>query len=339
MEQERQKTAFVSGSTGFLGRNLIEQLTAGGWAVTALHRASSDVTALEPFAVRLALGDVCDPASLRQAMAQRTDAVFHVAADTSMWSGHNERQTRTNVDGTRNMVTVALEKGCRRFVHTSTWNTYGLEQGVISEASPQLGADSWINYDRTKYLAEQAIRAGIEQGLAAVILNPAHIIGRYDRHNWSRFVVLVAEHRIPAVPPGSGCFCHGEEVAKAHIAAAERGRTGENYLLGGPEASFSELARIIGELTGRTVPTRTLPAILLRSAARAATAVAAVSGKEPTTTPEGVAVALAHARIVSHKAQDELGYRHAPLRVMLKDCLEWLESEGLIGASSAPTGG
>jgi dihydroflavonol-4-reductase len=338
MEQERPRTAFVSGSTGFLGRNLIEQLTAGGWAVTALHRASSDVSTLERYTVRLAVGDVCDPASLRQAMPASVDVVFHVAADTAMWSGHNERQTRTNVDGTRNMVTVALEKGCRRFVHTSTWNTYGLEQGVLSEASPQRGAESWINYERTKYLAEQAVRSGIKRGLAAVILNPCHIIGRYDRHNWSRFVVLVAENQIPAVPPGGGCFCHGEEVAKAHIAAAERGRTGENYLLGGPEASFSKLAQIIGELTGRPVPTRTVPALLLRSAARAAAAVAAVTGKEPTTTPEGVAVALAHARIVSSKAEDELGYRHVPLGVMLKDCLDWLASEGLIGASNAPQG-
>lgn len=330
MAQERQRTAFVSGSTGFLGRNLVEQLTAGGWAVTALHRPSSDVSVLERFAVRLAVGDISDPASLRRAMPPQLDAVFHVAADTAMWSGHNERQTRINVDGTRNMVTVALEKGCRRFVHTSTWNSYGLEQGVISETSPQLGAQSWINYDRTKYLAEQAVHEAIERGLAAVILNPCHIIGRYDRHNWSRFVVLVAENRIPGVPPGSGCFCHGEEVARVHIAAVEQGRTGENYLLGGPEASFLELAQIIGELTGRAVPTHTVPAMVLRTAARAAAGVAAVTGKEPSATPEGVAVAIAHPRIVSSKAEDELGYRHVPLRVMLDDCIKWLESEGLI---------
>lgn len=334
MEREGQKTAFVTGSTGFLGRNLIEQLSAAGWAVTALHRASSDLATLKPYGVRLAMGDVCDGASLRRAMPQPVDTVFHLAADTSLWSGHKERQTRINVDGTRNMVMVALEKGCRRFVHTSTWNTYGLEQGSISETSPQQGAHSWINYDRTKYLAEQAVRAGIERGLAAVILNPAHIIGRYDRHNWSRFVRLVAEHRIPGVPPGSGCFCHGAEVARAYIAAAERGRAGENYLLGGPEASFSEVARIIGELTGRPVPTRPLPALLLRNAARVAVAIAAVTGKEPTTTPEGVAVALAHARIVSSKAQAELGYRHVALRVMLEDCLTWLRSEDLIGPSA-----
>lgn len=333
MAQERQRAAFVTGGTGFLGRHLIEQLTASGWAVTALHRPSSDVTALEPLAVRLAVGDVCDPASLRQAMPEHPDAVFHVAADTSMWAGHDERQTRTNVDGTRNVVTVALEKGCRRFVHTSTWNTYGLEQGVISETSPQLGAKSWINYDRTKSLAEQAVHEGIERGLSAVILNPCHIIGRYDRHNWSRFVVLVAENRIPAVPPGSGCFCHGEEVASAHIAAAERGRTGENYLLGGPAASFLKLAQVIGELTGRRVPTRTVPALLLRNAARVGAAVAAVTGTEPMTTPEGVAVAIAHGRIVSSKAEDELGYREVALRVMLRDCLDWLQREGLIRPS------
>lgn len=330
MQPEKQRTAFVSGGTGFLGRHLIEQLVASGWAVTALHRPSSDVTAIEPLAVRLAVGDIGDLGSLREAMPAQADAVFHVAADTAMWSGHRARQTRTNVDGTRNMVTVALEKGCRQFIHTSTWNTYGLEQGILSETSPQRGAESWINYDRTKYLAEQAVRDGIKQGLSAVILNPAHIIGRYDRHNWSRFVVLVAENRIPGVPPGSGCFCHGAAVARAHIVAVERGRSGENYLLGGPAASFLELAQIIGELTGRPVPTRTLPAVLMRNAARVAAALAAVTGQEPTATPEGVAVSVTHARIVSSKAEDELGYRQAPLRGMLADCLDWLASQGLI---------
>ena len=89
-------------------------------------------------------------------MPEAVDAVFHVAADTSVWSRHDDRQTRINVGGTRNMVETALARGARRFVHTSTWNVYGLEQGAISEDSPQLGATSWINYNRSKFLGEEA---------------------------------------------------------------------------------------------------------------------------------------------------------------------------------------
>jgi 3-beta hydroxysteroid dehydrogenase/isomerase family len=90
--------------------------------------------------------------------------VFHVAADISVWSRHDERQTRVNVAGARNMVEAALARGIGRFVHTSIWNVYGLEQGVISERSPQLGAISWINYNRSKFPAEEAVRAGIARG-------------------------------------------------------------------------------------------------------------------------------------------------------------------------------
>jgi dihydroflavonol-4-reductase len=132
--------AFVTGGTGFLGLNLLEQLVAEGWQVTALHRRTSDLSEIRRFPVDLAAGDLTDPASLRRVIPPGMDAVFHVAADTSVWSRHDDRQTRINVDGTRHIVAAALASGAGRFVHTSTWNVYGLEQGAINERSPQLGS-------------------------------------------------------------------------------------------------------------------------------------------------------------------------------------------------------
>ena len=123
------RSAFVTGGTGFLGLNLVEQLTAQGWQVTALHRPGSDVRLLSRFPARRVEGDLLDPASLRRAVPRGVDAVFHVAADISMWQGHAARQTRVNVEGTRHVVEAALEAGAGRLVHTSTWNVYGLWQG------------------------------------------------------------------------------------------------------------------------------------------------------------------------------------------------------------------
>ena len=150
-----QKTAFVTGATGFLGLNLVEQLTEAGWAVMALHRASSELRHLSRFEVDRVEGDLTDPASLQRALPAGLDAVFHLAADTSMWSRHNARQSAINVTGTANILAAARAAKARRFVHTSTWNTYGLEQGKISEASPQRGGASWINYNRSKFEAEE----------------------------------------------------------------------------------------------------------------------------------------------------------------------------------------
>lgn len=264
-------------------------------------------------------------------MPGNVDAVFHVAADISMWSRNNARQTRINVDGTRNVVEAAIAAGAKRFVHTSTWNTFGLQQGDISEESPQLGGQSWINYDRTKFLAEEEVRSGIRRGLDAVIVNPCHILGRYDRHGWAQLIIDLHNRWIPGAPPGAGSFCHAEQVADAHIAAAERGGTGENYLLGGADASLVDVFRAIGEVTGRKVADRALPAWLLRFAARASAGVAAITGAEPKMTPEGVEMVIARARVVSKRAENELGYPTVPLGTMIEDSFDWLREQGLIG--------
>ena len=324
------RSAFVTGGTGFLGLNLIEQLTAQDWQVTALHRPGSDIRLLETFPVRRVGGDLLEPQSLRRAVPQGVDAVFHVAADISMWSGHDARQTRINVAGTRHVVEAALEAGARRLVHTSTWNTYGIWQGEISEELPQAGGESGANYDRTKLLAEEEVRAGVARGLDAVIVNPSHIMGRYDRKGWAQLIIMAQERWMPGVPPGAGTFCHAEAVAKAHIAAAERGRRGANYLMSGADASFAELFAVINEVTGSRVPLRPLPAALFRVPARLAAAWARVSGEEPPMTPEGVENAIARARVASRRAEEELGYRPAPLRTLIEDSWRWLMAEGLV---------
>jgi dihydroflavonol-4-reductase len=327
------RSAFITGGTGFLGLNLVEQLTAQQWQVIALHRPSSDIRLLRKLPVRLIEGDILEPDSLRRAMPQGVDAVFHVAADISMWSGHNARQTRINVDGTRCVVEAALRAGAGRMVHTSTWNTYGLWQRAIHEELPQRGGESRVNYDRTKLLAEEEVREGIARGLDAVIVNPSHIMGRYDRKGWSQLIIAAHERWMPGVPPGAGTFCHAEAVARAHIAAAEHGQRGTNYLMSGADASFVELFAVINEVTGSHVPLRPLPAALFRLPARLSAAWAALAGREPALTPEGAEIAIARARVTSRRAEEKLGYRPAPLRALIEDCYRWLLAEGLLKAS------
>lgn len=327
--------AFVTGATGFVGLNLVEQLVRAGWEVTAFHRPESDLALLQAFPVRSAAGDIRDALSVRRAMPEGADAVFHVAADTSLWSRRAAVQMRTNVGGTANVVAAALAAGARRFVYTSSWNAYGWVSGsrvLLREDSPRQGLESWINYDRSKALAELEVRRGIRRGLAAVIVNPSHVLGRYDVHGWARLVRLAARGRLPGVPSGSGTFCHAEQVALAHIEAAGRGRIGDNYLLGGADASFLELVRTVGRLAGRPEPRRVVPAVLLKSVARLSVALAAITGREPALTPEGAALVTANPRIASDKARRELGYRPVTLQVMLEDSYRWLNGQGLLAA-------
>lgn len=330
------RTAFVTGATGFVGLNLVEELLAQGWRVVALHRKDSDLTYLRRLPAARVVGDVTDAPSVRRAMPQGVDAVFHVAGDTGLWSRRNAVQDRVNVEGTRNVVGAALERRARRLVQTSSISAYGQRHGRIDESARQLGATSSVNYERSKFLAEEAVRAGLARGLGAVILNPAGILGPYDTRGWARLFLLVATGRLPGAPPGTRSFCDVREVARAHIAAAERGRTGENYLLGGADASFPELVREIGAVLGRPVPRRATPAWVLRVLGAAGAARGALTGKPPTLTPEAVRMVTGTLTCDCAKAMRELGYRAVPLGEMVRACAAWLAAEGLLpGVESA----
>jgi nucleoside-diphosphate-sugar epimerase len=325
-----KKKAFVTGATGFLGLNLIEELCSTGYEVTALHRPTSDLRFLECFGAKRVIGTITDKATLEGTMEEGLDVVFHVAANTNVWARNNATQTRDNVDGTRNMVNVALAKGAKRFVHTSSSSVFGLGDGPFNEDSPLLGRDSWVNYLRTKSLADDSVREAASRGLSTVVMRPAHIMGKYDRGNWATLIQLVARGKLPGIPSGSGCFCNGREVAKAHIRAAERDTDFEVFVLGGPQATFVELVRVIGEITGKKVPNRAMPDVVLRAAVRVYVAISALTGKKPRATPEGIALATHNSRVDDKKARKELGYAHVPLHETVRQSYEFLRDEALL---------
>jgi len=325
------KTAFVTGSNGFLGVNLVEQLIAQDWRVLALHRRGSDIRYLQRFAAERVEGDINEPESLARTLPKDADAVFHVAGSTNLWWKRNAEQDRVNIEGTRNVVAAALAAGAKRFVHTSSISAWGMVSGRIDETVAQTGGVSPVNYQRSKYAAEEEVRKGIAKGLDAVILNPAGIIGPYDTSGYARLFRLVSTGKLPGVPPGALSFCHVREVARAHIAAVERGRKGERYLLGGADATLLGLVQIIGALAGKPVPARPTPAWLLKTVAAVGDWVSAITGKEPTLTSEAATMVTRSLHCDCSKAMRELGFQIVPLRTMVKDCYEWMKKEGQLG--------
>ena len=328
------KSAFVTGATGFVGLNLVDELVRQGWEVTALHRVHSDLADLGRFPVTLMPGDITDPASLRAAMPEGVDVVFHVAGNTNMWSRRNAEQTRENVEGTRNVVAAARARGAKKLIFTSSIAAYGQQSGELTETTKSNAGKSWINYQRTKWLAEEEVRSGIRGDFPATILNPGAIIGRYDTSGWARLFHLVAEHRLPGVPPGELSAAHVREVAKAHVAAAERGANGENYILAGTATSFAEMLAIMAELLGEPPPKRVLAPGLMRVIARLQVLGAAITGKPPRLTPESVALSTRKISCPSLKAQKELGFKVVPIRAMLQDCFDWLVEAGRLKPTS-----
>ena len=323
--------AFVTGGTGFLGLNLIDQLLAQSWEVIALHRLTSNLKNLREKDIQLVEGSITAPNSLITIFPEKVDAVFHVAGNTNLWSRRNHLQTRDNVAGTQNMVAVALKRQAKRFIHTSSTAAYGHHQQRIDEETQSNAIHSPINYHRTKYLAEMEVRKGIEKGLDALIINPANIIGPYDYHNWSQLFILIDRQKLPGVPPATQSFCHVREVAKAQITAFYRGKKGENYILGGVEVDYLTLAQEIGDMLGKQTPKKTTPGWMLKLLGRVSLWGSYITGKEPDMTPEKAILVTSQVLCNSQKAENELDYHSVPLRRMLEDCYQWMLSEGLIG--------
>ncbi len=324
------RTAFVTGATGFLGINLVRLLVDAGWHVTALHRKSSDLRYLKRFDVVLKEGTITDRNSLLEAFPESVDAVFHVAANTSMWSKWNDQQYQDNVIGTRNMVEVALLKNARRFIHTSSISAFGHHDQLVDENTVPNALSSPINYCRTKYLAELEVDKGIANGLDAVLVNPCDIIGPFDTHNWAQMILAVYNDDVPGIPTGGGNFCHVHDVAKGHISAFEKGRTGERYLLAGIDASFKEVFNTIERLMGKKESQLVLPKWTMQLAVPFYLLRSVLDGKEPILTSEKVAEMTLPKRVSAKKAMAELDYRITPLETSISDSYEWLKQEGLL---------
>lgn len=320
-------TVLLTGANGFLGQHVLRELRLAGAEVRALSRrpdADGEIAGLGGQPVR---GDVNDPASLRNAMSG-VEAVFHTAADTNTWRPANDAQTRTNVGGAENLLAAARDAGIRAFLHTSSVSAYShLAHGTLREDTPQRGGDSWINYERTKFLAEQAVR---QSGIPFIIFQPSHILGPGDTRNWSRLIRLVDANRLPGVPPGSGAFADVREIARAQVRAWQRGRYGEAYLLGGEHASFLELITEVGRQLERKVPARATPAFVIRALALSKYWASLVTRKPPDITPEASMFTCHHLSVDSSKAMRELDYRATPLPALLHDTIAWLREAKLI---------
>ena len=204
-------TAYVTGAAGFVGRHLTERLIADGWQVTALCRPTDHVEFLPP-EVDVMFGDLTEPNSVTDTLKSDTDAVFHLAANTSTWSRNRRAQFRDNVEGTAAVVDAVLARGARRLIYTSSISSFGYQPGVvIDEHTPSNAPRRGDNYGKSKLAAEGLIEdACAHRGLNAVILNPVNILGAYDVSNWSKQLILpIATGRLRVVPLGaaSGCGC------------------------------------------------------------------------------------------------------------------------------------
>lgn len=324
------KNAFVTGATGFIGLNLIERLLENQWTVTALHLPGENLKYLSRFDVTPAAGNILDYPGLLNVVSEDLDVIFHLAGDTSTWKKEASRQYNVNVNGTINMCNVALEKKISRFVLTSSSSAYGVHNTQISEETTSNALSTGMSYHETKYLAELELKKALDRGLDAVTVNPCNIIGPYDFRNWSQLIINVCQGRMPGYPPGSGTFAHVRDISNAHIAAAEKGRTGENYLLGGIKASFKDVIDEISNVTGIPLSLKAISKNKLKIAMVLSSAKAIFTRQEPFLSYPKYMRLVGNLSCDNSKATKELGFKTASISEMVADCYQWLKLEGYL---------
>jgi dihydroflavonol-4-reductase len=330
----------VTGATGFLGSHVARQLAARGEQVRVLVRSSSDLRALDGLEAERVVGDLRDAASLGPALADVT-RVFHVAADYRLWARNPREIYESNVTGTRNLLEASRQAGVEKFVYTSTVATIAVpRKGGLPDESTSSAVEEMIgHYKRSKFEAEQFAMRAAEAGLPVVIVNPTTPVGPGD---WKptptgKIVVDFLNGRMPGYVDTGLNFVPVEDCAAGHLLAAERGRVGERYILGGRNLTLKEVLDMLAAISGLRAPRWKFPHALAYIAAGVDAVVSAVMGREPQIPLEGVRMARHKMFVDASKAVRELGFTYGPIEEALGRAVRWYETNGYVAARGAQT--
>lgn len=329
-------TTLVTGATGFLGNHVARQLLTRGERVRVLVRPGSQLRLLEGVAAERVEGDLRDAASLAAAL-EGVECVFHVAADYRLWARRPAEIYQSNVEGTRNLLEAARRAGTARLVYTSTVGTIAVPRPHAPNEDTDAELREMIgHYKRSKFLAEQdALRAAVH-GLPVVIVNPTAPVGPGD---WKptptgRLILDFLRGRMPAYVDTGLNLVPVEDAAAGHLLAAERGRVGQRYILGGLNLTLKEILQMLSQLTGRPAPRVRLPHSVALLAGYADWGISRLLGREPRIPLDGVRYARHKMFVDCSKAGRELGFRAGSVMEALERAAHWYEANGYLEADS-----
>jgi len=326
--------ALVTGATGFVGSALARALALHGARVRCLSRPASRRDNLEGLDVEVAVGDLRDRASLARAIAG-CDTLFHCAADYRLFARDPSELYASNIDGTENMLAAAAEAGVARVVYTSTVGALGLKQDgtPADEQTPVTLGNMLGHYKRSKFLAERKAEAWAARGLPVVIVNPSTPVGERDIKptDTGRLIVDFLNRRVPAYVDTGLNLIDVRDVAIGHVLAAEKGRTGERYILGHQNLSLRAIFELLGEITGLPAPRHRLPHWVPIAFAACDTALARlVPGRRPRVSLEAARLSRYTMFFDPTKAVRELGLPQTPVRQALERAVAWFRDHGYV---------
>ena len=324
--------AFVTGATGFVGSHVARILAEQGADLRLLIRSSSDPRNILGLNADHVVGDLRDPASIETGVAG-CDVVFHVAADYRLWVRDPEQMYRANVEGTRAILAAARKNGVRRVVYTSSVATMGFtSNGRPADEDSPVSLDRMIGpYKRSKFMAEELALGAGRSGMDVVVVNPSTPVGEQDIKPTptGRIVVDFLKKKFPAYVDTGLNLVDVTECARGHVAALEKGRSGERYILGGENLTLKQILDKLAAITGLPSPQVKVPyAVALVAAVVDEVVTGRILGREPRATIDAVRMGRKKMFASSARAQQELGFRILPVYPAMRAAIEWFRANG-----------
>ena len=335
---------FVTGSTGLLGNNLVRTLDAAGNSVVGLVRSEArGRRLLGDTGARLVKGDMRDVQAFAWAL-DGCEAVFHTAAYFREYyqpGDHEEALEEINVRGTLALMQEADRQSVRRFVHVSSAGAIGAnpDGSPADEQTPPGRLQTTNLYLHSKVRGDEAIHAWKPaHGMEVVEILPGWMWGPGDAAPTAagQMALDFLARKIPGIVDGGTCVVDARDVAAAMIAASERGRAGERYIVGGEYRSMEEILGGLALASGVPAPARRLPYALVMTLAPLFELYGRLTGRPVLVTRQGVRIMHAKYRISSRKAERELGVRFRPFDETLREVVAWHRAHPISPSERAP---
>jgi len=315
----------VTGAAGHIGNVLVRELLRRGAEIRALVLPGEDLSALKGLDIELFEGNVLEPASIDRAM-QEVELVFHLAGIIAILPGQDRLMRSVNVQGTKNILEVAKKAGVKRLVYTSSIHALSRDwKGKIDEHVPFDPHNPAGEYDRTKAEASLAVLEAVKGGLDAVIVCPTGVIGPHDYRGSEMGEMLRTWTRKKPhlMIEGAFDFVDVRDVARGHILAAERGQSGEVYILSGWQIKLFQLKQLVQDVVGMRTFTIQVPKWLAKIGCRLAPLYYHLTRQTPKFTEYSLETVQSNSDISNRKARRELGYCPRQLARTIADTVRW----------------
>ena len=330
-------SALVTGANGFVGCHVVRALLDHGVSVRALVREHADRRALAGLPCEFVTADLRE-ASAVEAAARGCDTIYHVAADYRLWVPDPAPMYAANVEGTRNILEAGRHAGVRRIVHTSTVGALGIVYGGSGREDTPVILDDMVGpYKRSKFMAEQLAITAAREGLPVVVVNPSTPVGPLDYKPTptGRIIVDFLNRRMPAYVDTGLNLAPVEDVAHGHLLAAEHGRIGEKYILGGENLTLAATLHRLAALSGLAAPRMQIPYNFALAFAYGAETVARFTGRPPRASLTEVRMARKRMFFDCSKARAELGYNPGSVDDALSRAIAFFREQGFVRANAA----